>query len=68
MGTYTDKSWSETTQDLRETFKKWGIRVWDVDAGISPAQAANARQSPSEREVTLSYVNAGVDIVEYEPR
>src|SRR5690349_17677624 len=59
---YTDKSWSETKQDLRETFKKWGIREWDVDAGISPARAANARQSPSEREVTLTYVKDGVDI------
>lgn len=62
MGTYTDKSWSETKQDLRETFTKWGIREWDVDAGISPARAANARQSPSEREVVLNYVKDGVDI------
>lgn len=62
MGTYTDKAWSETKKDLRETFKKWGIREWDVDADISPARAANARQSQSERGVTLSYVKDGVDI------
>jgi hypothetical protein len=44
---YTDKSWSETKQDLRETSKKWVVREWDVDAGISPARAANARQNPA---------------------
>jgi hypothetical protein len=56
---WTEKTWSQTRQDLALTFERWGVHHWSVDGRPS----ARTRQSMEERQVTILFVHpTGRDI------
>lgn len=59
----TEKTWSETLDDLAETFRKWRVARWSVEPTNPGRKAANKYQSPQERTVTLRYSRRGNEVV-----
>jgi DnaJ-domain-containing protein 1 len=58
----TKQTWAATLADLRETFRKWGVVVWAIDAQLSGAKAQRWNQSQSERRVELSFTLRGSEV------
>lgn len=59
----TEKTWSETLDDLAETFRKWRVAKWSVEPANPGRRAANKHQSQQERMVTLRYTRRGNEVV-----
>lgn len=55
----TDKTWSQTLDDLAETFRKWGISAWSVEPTNPGRRAANRYQTATERSVALRFSRRG---------
>lgn len=50
----TKKTWDQTLDDIQESFRKAGIRVWNVTP-TRPAKTKVQHHSPEERTVTLTF-------------
>jgi hypothetical protein len=59
----TEKTWSQTLDDLAETFRKWRIAKWSVEPANPGRKAANKHQNQHERTVTLRFTRSGGETV-----
>lgn len=59
----TDKTWSETYQDLARCFRSWGIHEWNVSANVPSAKYGSYYLSDIDRAVTVAF-NKGGRLVE----
>ena len=59
---YTEKTWSETMQDLTIAFERWGVDDWQVEPARPPFGGAREYQPPDQRMVRLRYSKEGVDV------
>lgn len=61
----TKKTWQETMNDLRETFRLWAIDRWSVFAGVAGQRRSTAYyQTKEQRRVELRYQHpSGQDVI-----
>lgn len=57
----TKKTWSQTQQELAETFDKWGVSDWQTNYPKG-ARLEGFRQSDADRTVKLTYIKNGKTI------